>query len=63
MKKKVRGIPNIFKDKNNLGCEHSSKKEAFKLLLKARVIMIGVAGLHNSYPHGVIPTDFRVWLV
>ena len=63
MKKKVKGILNIFKDKNNLGCEFSSKKEAFKLPRKTRVIMMGVVGLHISYQHCVIPTDFRVWLV
>ena len=39
-----------------------TKKEAFKYLRKARVIIIEVLGLRNSYPRRLIPTDLRVWL-
>ena len=45
MKKEVKGALNIFKDKNYLGCQRSPKKEAFKHLRKARVIIMGVTGL------------------
>ena len=62
MGKKVKGILSIFKDKNYLGCERSTKKEAFKYLRKARVIIIEVLSLRNSYPRRLIPTDLRVWL-
>ena len=52
MKKKVKGIL-YFR-----GQKCFSKKEAFKYIRKARVlIIIGVAGLHNSYPRRLIPTD------
>ena len=37
LKKKVKGILSIFKDKSYLGCERSSKKEAFKHLRVAVV--------------------------
>ena len=62
LKKKVKGILSIFKDKSYLGCERSFKKEAFKYLRKARVIRMEVIGLHNFYPHRLMPTDLRVWL-
>ena len=62
LKKKVKGIFSIFKDKNYLGWERFSKKEAYKHLRKARVIIMRVASLHNSYPRRVIPADRRVWL-
>ena len=50
----------FFNDKNCLGCEHSSQKEGFKHVRKARAILIGVADLHNSYPRRVIPTNLIV---
>ena len=36
-----RNLAYIFKDKNYLGCKHSTKKEAFKHL-KVRVIVMGL---------------------
>ena len=48
---------------NYRDCERSTnKKESFKHLWKARVMLLmAVTGLHNSYPRRVIPTDRRVW--
>ena len=51
-----------FHRQNCRGYERSSKKEAFKHLWKARVIIMGVAGLHNCYLRRVVTTDLRVWL-
>ena len=62
MEKKTKGILTIFKDQNCRGYERSSKKEALKHLWKARVIIMGVAGLHNCYLRRVVTTDLRVWL-
>ena len=62
MEKKTKGILSIFNDQNCRGYERSSKKGAFKHLWKARVIIMGVAGLHNCYLRRVATTDLRVWL-
>ena len=61
--KKAKGILSIFNDRNHLGYERSSEKDAFKHLGKARVIITEVAGLHNAYPSRIISTVLRVWRV